>query len=525
MQTVTYIADQADLDLLPEGPERPRPQLSIARVLLAILILAAIAVSALFGIGNVLDNRGTAQTPWFAPYVDTTLTPTLPFQDASVNPSREVLLGFVVADPASACTPSWGGAYSLDGASGALDLDRRIAQLRQAGGQVLVSFGGQRNSELAVGCRDETALAAAYLGVVQRYQVQTIDLDLEGSALQDLPSLTRRARAIKAIQDAIRSSGGKLAVWLTLPSSASGLDGNALAAVSAMLDAHVDLTGVNLLAMDFGSANQPEKDMGAAVVRALTASHDELVRTYSKAGVKLNSRNAWSRLGATAMIGQNDVPKETFNLADAAKLVSFANQNGLARVSIWSLNRDSQCGSSFARLGVLSSACSGVAQEALQFTRLFGGLHGSSTPVAGPLRVPDPTPFAADDPARSPYPIWQSIQMYTANYKVVWHGNVYEAKWFTQGYAPDTAVRSAWETPWRLVGPLLPGDQAPKIATLPAGTYPDWTAANRYAKADRVLFHGLPYQAKFSTQGDQPDGHATDPQSPWAPLFSIPGEP
>ena len=47
----------------------------------------------------------------------------------------DVVLGFVVADPDDACTPSWGGAYTLDEAATGLDLDRRIARYRERGGQ------------------------------------------------------------------------------------------------------------------------------------------------------------------------------------------------------------------------------------------------------------------------------------------------------------------------------------------------------------------------------------------------------
>ncbi len=512
-------------DALPEAPESPRRQLSMPRVLLAFLVVIAVAIATVFGVGNLIDNSGAAPSPWFAPYVDATLTPTLAFEDSSVNPSREVLLGFVVADHASPCTPSWGGAYSLDAASRALDLDRRVAQLRNAGGLVMVSFGGQRNTELALGCRDEAALAAAYLSVVSRYRVETIDLDVEGAALQDVPSLERRARALKVAQDKVRSGGGRLAVWLTVPATTAGLDGDGLAAVDAMLAAHVDLAGVNLMTMDFGNADQPERDMGAAVERSITGGHDQLQAAYRRAGLKLNSRSTWSRLGATVMIGQNDVPKESFGIADAHRLTDFASRNGMARVSLWSLNRDSQCGAAFAKIGVLSSSCSGVAQDGLQFTRIFGGLRGSSSTTSETLTVPDPTPVPGDDPTRSPYPIWQPGQMYRAAYKVVWHGSVYEAKWFSQGSAPDSPVRNEWETPWRLLGPVLPGDHAPVIPTLPPGTHPEWTTTAHYAKGSQVLYNGLPYQARFSTQGDEPDVYDADPQSPWTPLFTIPGEP
>ena len=72
-----------------------------------------------------------------------------------------MLLSFVVAGPDDACTPTWGGYYTLDQAATDLELDRRIAQLRLTGGNARVSFGGQANRELSVACDDPDALAAA----------------------------------------------------------------------------------------------------------------------------------------------------------------------------------------------------------------------------------------------------------------------------------------------------------------------------------------------------------------------------
>jgi hypothetical protein len=39
---------------------------------------------------------------------------------------------------------------------------------------------------------------------------------------------------------------------------------------------------------------------------------------------------------------------------------------------MWSVNQDSQCGSSFAEIGMLSTTCSGTAQSGLQFAQAFG---------------------------------------------------------------------------------------------------------------------------------------------------------
>ena len=511
---------------LPDEPEGPRRRLSATRLLLVLVLVAAVAASSTLGVRNLIDNAGAASQTWFAPYIDMTLPPTLAFEDPAANPAREVMLGFVVADPVSPCTPSWGGAYSLDQASTNLELDRRVAQFRRAGGDVMVSFGGQRNTELAVACQDANALAGAYESVIARYQLDIVDFDVEGAAIDDTASGERRAQAIAAAQASAKASGRTLVVWLTVPVARDGMTAGAQLAIKQMLAAGVDLAGVNAMTMDFGATGHSDPSLGTTVLGALNASHDQLVSLYQSERLGLTSRLAWSKLGATVMIGQNDISGETFGLADAGTLTTFALQNGLGRVSIWSENRDSQCGSSFARVGVLSNSCSGVAQNPLEFTRTFGAaLTGSALNVTGTIRLPDPTPPAADDPARSPYPIWSPKQMYRTGYKVVWHGNVYEAKWFSQGSAPDAPAQNPWETPWRLVGPVLPTDHAPVVTPMAPGTYPDWSPKVTYAKGTRVLYQGLPYMAKYLTQDDVPDVSLSDPESPWVPLYTIPGEP
>ena len=76
------------------------------------------------------------------------------------------------------------------------------------------------------------------------------------------------------------------------------------------------------------------------------------------------------------MIGQNNEANQVFTLADARGLNDFAQQTGLGRVSFWSLNRDSNCGSNFASTGVLSNICSGVGEQTLGFSKVFDKLNG-----------------------------------------------------------------------------------------------------------------------------------------------------
>lgn len=518
-------------------PEEPKPQLSPWRTLVALVLVLAAGAGGFYLLHDATSadparaQSAAARGPWFAPYVDVTLTPTVAFQDGAANPARNVVLGFVVAgaQAGETCTPTWGTHHTLDGAATAVDLDRRVAQFRGQGGDAVVSFGGQANTELAVACDRTDALERAYRAVIDRYAADTIDFDVEGPALADAVANVRRAEAVKAIQDDVRASRGRLAVWLTLPVTPAGLNPDALAVVRAMLDARVDLAGVNVMAMDFGDP-AAAKDMRAAVLSSVDATRRQLAAVFSRAGVQLSSARLWRKVGVTVMIGQNDVKAERVSVADARAIAAYAADRGIARVSTWSLNRDSQCGVTFAVVGTLSDRCSGVVQKPLQFTKTFARLRGSASTTAGAVTrsdlLPEATTATVDDPARSPYPIWQPEQAYREGYKVVWHQAVYVAKWFSQGQTPDSENVAPGESPWRLVGPVLRTDRAPKIPTLPAGTHPRWTPAGVYRGGSRVLYRGLPYQAQWYTQGDVPgEPGPNGTPSPWKALYRIPGEP
>jgi chitinase len=259
-------------------------------------------------------------------------------------------------------------------------------------------------------------------------------------------------------------------------------------------------------------------------------THDQLAAVYGRAGVRLSAAHVWRKLGVTVMIGQNDVAAERVTVSDARAVARFAASRGMARVSTWSLNRDAQCGVTFAVVGTHSNFCSGVAQKRLEFTKTFAGLRGTAGAQAKAVTAPDALPQATtstvDDPARSPYPIWQPEQAYREGYKVVWHQAVYIAKWYSQGQTPDSENVTAGNAPWRLVGPVLRSDRAPKIPTLPAGTYPAWSPSRVFEAGARVLYQGLPYQANWYTNGDIPGGTGEGgTPSPWKALYQIPGEP
>jgi chitinase len=496
-------------------------RLSLTRTAFLVVLALAAVFASLRGWNWFQESRALDQAagPAFAGYVDVTATPQLAFEDPQNAASRDAVLAFVVADPHTPCSPSWGGAYSLDQAAEQLDLDRRIARLQQRGGAAIVSFGGQANSELAVACTSAPDLYAAYNAVVNRYHLTAIDLDLEGAALEDAAATQRRVAAIAQLQ-----KGTHVQVWLTLPVARSGLTPAGQEAVSAMLAGGVRLAGVNVMTMDYGNDLPANETMGEAAQESLTSAHAQVRSLYGKAGDGITSVAAWQRLGATAMIGQNDTAGQVFSLLDASRLRQFAVAHKLGRLSIWSLNRDRPCGANYPDVTIVSDACSGVKQEAGEFALTLGGsghaaamVAPAETGTAGPSS--DPTVVPSDNPATSPYPIWHADQVYLQGTRVVWHHNVYVAKWWTSGDVPDNPLQNGDATPWTLIGPVLPGESPRPTPTMPAGFYPTWKINRTYHAGDRVLFEGVPYLAQWWTQGDSPATPGTlNAPSPWRPL-------
>lgn len=502
----------------------PRKRISIWRLLFVFLVLAVISYGAYHKYKNWRQQKTVVEImtikPWFASYVDVTATPTYGFEQLGATKS-DAILSFIVSSASDACQPSWGTHYSLEEAGISLDLDRRIARLEQQGGAITISFGGQANSELAVNCADPDQLYNAYRMVIDRYKLDTVDLDLEGHGLSDKDASKRRAEVIARLQRDYKNQEKNLAVWLTLPVAPQGLSTEGADMVAQMLSSGVDLAGVNVMTMDYGESRQ-DKSMLDASKQALIETHRQLEILYKQAGINLNSNSVWRKIGVTPMIGQNDVADEIFTLDDAKAVNGFALSQDIGRMSMWSANRDIPCGENYVDVKVVSESCSGVNSSKSSFTQaLREGFDGNIKKNSSILTVADPENNApiVDDPTKSPYQIWQETGAYPKGIKVVWHGNVYEAKWWTKNDLPDNPVLQAWQTPWQLVGPVLSGEKPVEQPSLSKGTYPEWSGKTVYNGGDRVLFEGAPFQAKWWNQGESPAASAANPDSsPWLPL-------
>ena len=492
----------------------PGRKLSLVRVLALGVAAGAVVVGAGYGWNGFEDSRAAAAgSSGFAGYVDVTATPTYAFEQPASDEAANVVLSFIVADPADGCTPTWGATQTLGEAEMNLDLDRRIARLVGDGGEVSVSFGGLANDELATACTDPRKLTKAYAAVVDRYNLTSIDLDVEGDNLTDTAAGERRAEAIAALQKKKRAADEDLTVWLTLPVAQTGLTEAGLTAVQQMLDAEVELAGVNVMTMDFGG--RPTSMLDASIAAA-EATHSQVSDLYENDGRAIGSQTLWRQIGVTPMIGQNDVPGEIFTLEDAAGLNAFARDKGLGRVSLWSLNRDATCAPNYPDVKRVSDGCSGVDQGDLRFVDVLGQKITGQLDSDVPEVEPTANAAVVDNPATSPYPIWDDEVAYVKGDRIVWHGNVYAAKWWTSGDLPDDPSAAASDAAWSLIGPVLPGDKPVPVLTVPAGTYPEWSTETVYQQDDLVLFSGRALIAKWWNQSDSPQAALEGATaSPW----------
>ncbi len=494
-------------------------RLSWPRVVIVVIVIAVVVAGSLLMWGRQQDSaKASATGRWFGAYIDATSTPFYPIGD-DVGSGERVVLGFAVADPEQPCTPSWGTFYTMDGAAETFDLDRRTARVRESGGEVVVSTGGFLNDELATACTDPAALEAAYAELLDRYESHTLDLDVEGDDLTSAQGGERRAAAMKALQAERATQDEPLEVWLTLPVATGGLTADGLAEVRRMLEAGVDVS-VNLMTMNFGQTRGAGQSMADASIQAARSTHAQLASLYSDVGRSIGEQTLWSHMGITPMIGQNDLVGERFTLDDAAGVNRFAIDNGLGRVSMWSANRDDDCGANYPDLTRVSNNCSGVKQDPGAFATALSAGIGSALPSSEAARPSEVEAAQAtaivDDPETSPYPIWNKEAAYTKGDRSVWRGNVYEAKWWNQGEVPDAPVGDSGTVPWSLVGPVLPGDRPEPQAVVPAGLYPKWSAKNVYTKGDRVLFDGRILEAKWWNQAASPEAVLQgSPESPW----------
>jgi chitinase len=287
-----------------------------------------------------------------APYVDMGEFPTPVLSSmASSAHVKGFTMAFVIA---VGCKASWFNAFDPRSRWQADE----IAKIRNAGGDVKVSFGGASGIELAQACTTVSSLAAEYDAVVKAYGLKYIDLDIEGSAVAEPASIARRSQALAQVQ---RQNSG-LKISLTLPVLPTGLTADGVNVVRQAKNAGVNVDLVNVMAMDYF---QGPADQGAKAIAAAKATQAQVKTIFG-----LSDAAAWKKVGVTPMLGVNDSQNEIFLQKDARNLVNFAKSVHLGMLSFWEQGRDANaCNGALFR-------CTNVPQSTFEFARIFAGFTG-----------------------------------------------------------------------------------------------------------------------------------------------------
>jgi hypothetical protein len=246
------------------------------------------------------------------------------------------------------------GAITDDTLANGSTILQQVQAIQAMGGNITISFGGAAGQEAALTAPNAATLQAEYQSVIDRYQVNSIDFDIEGAAELDQHSLHLRDQAVAGLQ----AANPDLKVSFTVPVLPTGLDASGLAVLQSAKNDGVRIDVVNIMTMDYGQSVDNDGQMGQDAISAAMATERQLA-----------NMGLVAKIGVTPMIGVNDIASEVFTPADAQSLVDYAKTDSqLALLSMWSVARDNGSG---ADSHAAAPDNSGVAQQPYQYAGIL----------------------------------------------------------------------------------------------------------------------------------------------------------
>lgn len=223
-----------------------------------------------------------------------------------------------------------------------------IKTFQKNGGNVIISFGGQANSDIAqyYGAQVRPAtteheldamaesIASAYAVVIDSYNLTTVDFDIEGDFADwrlTQNSIQLRNRALVNLKT--QSKYKNLSIHYTLPVGltglTTGLSNPPTNNIQILQDAKacgLQIDVVNIMTMAFGG------------IEPYTTMYDACSNAAKATKAQIESIGLTCTIGITPFI-VNDSPP--FTIDDAKNLVTFANETDyVTRLSFWNLNLD-----------------------------------------------------------------------------------------------------------------------------------------------------------------------------------------
>jgi hypothetical protein len=318
--------------------------------------LSAPAVAKALTAATVLCLSQTASALEIAPYFHAWSAGTLT-QAKQASGLNSATLAFAITDGSCALQP---------------DLQNKLPDARNfiaAGGQLIISFGGQMGVYAEIACKDDNQLFTLIEKLMTDSGTRRIDWDVEGQQLLNVDGTARRTRVLARLQ----AKYPDLYTSFTLPGWLNGVSTDSMNLLKTTAAAGVRIDMVNVMTMSFGLENLRTMVVPSTVAQAsimtFKAAAGQVATIYpNKTPAQINAM-----MGMTPMVGKND-DGSTLSLAEAQTIADFAKLNGLGLLSYWSFQRDqAQATNASTDLG----AFSGVAQSNYQFYNIFKSAVGA----------------------------------------------------------------------------------------------------------------------------------------------------
>jgi hypothetical protein len=293
----------------------------------------------------------------YAPYIDMSITSDEDMMAiAQASGIKAFTLAFIQSTGPNSIAWAGTGSSSItnDVLPNGTTVLSQVQALQAAGDSVAISFGGAGGTDPAMSSSSAQVLQAEYQSVIDRYQVNSLDFDIEGTPETNAASIALRNVALAGLK--VANPG--LTISFTLPVNPTGLDAKGMNVVTSAVAAGVTPNIVNLMTSDYNSQVDQGGAMGLDAIDAAQGTEN----LFQSLGIT-------SKIGVTPMIGVNDVIPETFTLADAQQVANYIKTDpNVARLAMWEVSRDNGNGAGGTSP---SNFNSGLAQGPYAFSKIF----------------------------------------------------------------------------------------------------------------------------------------------------------
>lgn len=230
-------------------------------------------------------------------------------------------MAFILAQ--NGCNPAWDSQRPL---TGGVD-ESTIKAIRAAGGDIVPSIGGWSGNKLGPNCSSAEALAGAYQKVIDAYDLEAIDVDIENT--DEFENAVVQDRILGALKIVKQNNPG-LRTILTFPTLNTGPNswGNRLIERAHALDADID--NFTIMPFNFGGG----ADMYGNTVRATDGLKNKLMSVFG-----WTEAQAYAHVGISGMNGSSDTGEVTTPQI-WTQIRDWSNSHDIGRLAFWSVNRD-----------------------------------------------------------------------------------------------------------------------------------------------------------------------------------------